>query len=1324
MSAPAADAKSIFGRALELDPEDRAAYLDEACANDPALRARIDGLLAAHGEAGEFMRRPAAAVAAEITVGYEPIAECPGTVVGPYKLLEQIGEGGFGVVFMAEQTLPVRRRVALKVLRPGMDTRQVVARFEAERQALALMDHLNIAKVHDGGETESGRPYFVMELVRGVPVTDFCDQNRLPVRERLGLFVQVCRAVQHAHQKGVIHRDLKPANILVTLHDGTPVPKVIDFGIAKAIGQPLTDKTLVTGFAQMVGTPLYMSPEQAELSGLDVDTRTDIYSLGVLLYELLTGTTPFDRDRLRTAGLDEVRRIIREEEPARPSTRVSTLGAAAATVSANRGSDARHLSRLIRGELDWVVMKALEKDRNRRYESPSALAADVQRYLDDEPVLACPPSTAYRLRKFVRRNKGPVLAASLVVLALLVGVGSTTWGLVQATNARAEAVAEAGMKDDALRDKDAALTAARQSKRDADEKLFASYLAEARALRTSRRPGQRFESLAVVRRATALARTLGLPDERYQGLRDAAIAALALPDLYPVGPWVPYPADAFSVVFDEAQTLYVRTDRRGNCSVRRIADDSEIHHLPGRGVPAWPRLTPDGKFLALSHYVEGPAGKPIAVEVWMLGPTAARKVLSEDKARASVFHPHLPQVALVYADGAIGLFELPGGRLLKRLSPVTLTREVWIDLHPTEAIVAVCSNFGSVVQLRDLGTGAVLAALPQDGRTCGVAWAPDGRTLAVGQRNPDRIRIYDRATLQVVRTLESNGSEPGLFNPAGDRLVSTGWTGIVELFDAGTGNRLFTDRTSRSSIRFSADGQRLSGATKDGKLGSWQVGDGREYRTLVRQALPEKAGFYSSVSVSPDGRLVATVMTDGFGLWDLASGSELAFIPMPWGHVRVLFEPSGALLVLGPTGLSRWPIRKESGAAGPWVVGPPERLPLPRGHALGQSRDGRVIVTCSRAVDDQQPYAGGYILYADRPNQPIRLDPGADIVWIAVSPDGRWVITVVHQTGLAKIWDARDGRLVRQLTEFGAGYPRFSPDSRWLSTDVDGGRLFTVGTWEPGPRLGGSGTFAPDGKLVALPAAGVGERLVDPATGRTLATLEDPNLQSIQGPVFTPDGTRLIGVGSRKGITVWDLRLIRQHLAELGLDWEAPPYPPADPEGDVAPRKVEVRLGDPARLREEKLRQAVAFHRRRLDANPNDAAACNNLAWYFLTGPEPLRDLNAALPLAEKAVQLQPGNPVCANTLGLAYLRAGRYREAVAVLRPNLEKQEDSCLGYDLFLLAMCHHELGEPARARDYYDWALRWTRTHRGRNPDEVEELSDFRAEVEKKLGVKKDN
>src|SRR5262245_53715194 len=417
--------ESILAAAVELGSEvERRQFVERACAGDIELRRRVEELIDNHFRAGNFLASLAPHTVATVE---ELVGERPGSVIGAYKLLEQIGEGGFGVVFLAEQTQPVRRKVALKVLKPGMDSRQVVARFEAERQALALMDHPHIAHILDGGATASGRPYFVMELVRGIPLTDFCDRNRLPVRPRLGLFVSVCQAVQHAHQKGIIHRDLKPSNVLVTLHDGTPVPKVIDFGIAKAMGQQLTDKTLFTHFAQMVGTPLYMSPEQAGLSGLDVDTRSDVYSLGVLLYELLTGTTPFHKERFQEAGYDEMRRILREEEPPRPSTRIGTLGQAAVAVSANRNSDAKRLSRLFRGELDWIAMKALEKDRNRRYESASAFAADVQRYLHDEPVLACPPSAWYRLKKFARRHGGALVIATVLILVALSLLAGVTW---------------------------------------------------------------------------------------------------------------------------------------------------------------------------------------------------------------------------------------------------------------------------------------------------------------------------------------------------------------------------------------------------------------------------------------------------------------------------------------------------------------------------------------------------------------------------------------------------------------------------------------------------------------------------------------------------------------------------------------------------------------------------------------------------------------------------------------------------------------------------------------------------------------------------------
>jgi serine/threonine protein kinase/tetratricopeptide (TPR) repeat protein len=441
---------TIVCAAVEIaSAEERSAYVAQACGDDKELRGRVEQLVAAHFRAGSFMESPAAlapspqegeAQGGKATLVEDSVNERPNTIIGPYKLLERIGEGGMGTVWMAQQTEPVKRLVALKLIKAGMDSKQVIARFEAERQALALMDHANIARVLDGGTTGAGRPYFVMDLVSGVPITRYCDEHHLTPRQRLELFIPVCQAVQHAHQKGIIHRDLKPSNVLVATYDDKPVPKVIDFGIAKAADQKLTDKTLVTGLGNIVGTLEYMSPEQAEINQLDIDTRSDIYSLGVLLYELLAGSPPFTKKDLEMAGMLEMLRLIREQEPSKPSTKLSTADGLP-TLAANRGTEPAKLTKLVRGELDWIVMKALEKDRNRRYETANGFAMDLQRYLADEPVQAGPPSTIYRLKKFMRRNRGPVLTASIFLLLLIGGIVGTTLGLFRALSAEEQAVA-------------------------------------------------------------------------------------------------------------------------------------------------------------------------------------------------------------------------------------------------------------------------------------------------------------------------------------------------------------------------------------------------------------------------------------------------------------------------------------------------------------------------------------------------------------------------------------------------------------------------------------------------------------------------------------------------------------------------------------------------------------------------------------------------------------------------------------------------------------------------------------------------------------------
>jgi WD40 repeat protein len=1034
----------------------------------------------------------------------------------------------------------------------------------------------------------------------------------------------------------------------------------------------------------MVGTFEYMSPEQAEMSALGVDTRSDIYSLGVLLYELLTGSTPLSHQRVKEAAYAEILRIIKEEEPPRPSTRLSDSGEALESISAQRHMEPAKLMQLVRDELDWIVMKTLEKDRNRRYETANGLAMDVQRYLNDEPVHACPPSAGYRLRKFVRRHKGPVLAASFLILALVGGTIGTTWGMLLATDAEAVAVNE-------TKQKETALLASQRSERGKSEQLWRALVAQARANRLSRRPGQRFESLETLQRATQLARTLKLPAENFHELQSAVIATLAVPDLYLAGPWNPFPAVPYSFDFDEAHAIYARTDREGNCSIRRAADDTEIHRLKGLGAPAWFRFSRDGKFVAV-----GAHRPPIEIQVWQLDGLTPRLLLSEKQSYRADFHPNAQLVALSYDDGAIGVFELPSGRRTSRLLPDTLTREVVIALHPTEPLVAVASYFGSVVQVRDVQTGTVLASLPQPARALSVAWDPDGRTLAIGSES-HHIRLYDRTTWQAYRTLETGAVVTSIaFDPAGDRLAMfSSWVGILELFDVGTGQKLMASLPKTwSSCRFSRDGQRLACAVQDGKLGIWQIAGGQEFRTLERNVLHSRDKYFVA-AVHPEGRLLAVAKVDGVGLWDLASGSQLAFIPGGDPNNRVLFEPSGALLALvEPTGLSRWPIRKEANASHKWVVGPPERLPLPPGSDLDQSRDGKVIVSCDRAVGTHQAYAGGWILHADRPKEPIRLDAGADIWCIAVSPDGRWVVTMDHGNFL-KVWDARDARLVKQLADQVSDYPRFSPDGRSLATRLDG-RLLAVGTWEPGPQVGAGAVFAPDrdSKLMAVPTPN-GIRLVDQATGREVAKLEDPNLDGTDHAVLTPDGTKLIAVNRMKGISVWDLRLIRRQLKELDLDWDWPEFPAAA-KADVPRTPLTIQLIDP-------------------DAR---AQLLNNQAWVLATHPEPKnRDPGRAVKLAQEAVALAPKDGMIWNTLGAAHYRAGEWKGAIAALLKSMELRNGGN-SFDWFILAMSHWKLDQPEEARKWYEPAVAWMDKHQPQN----DELRRFRAEAAQLLGIEK--
>jgi serine/threonine protein kinase/WD40 repeat protein len=1346
MTAIENQARSIFLAVLERASDEWPALLTEACGGNAELQARVEQLLHAHQAMGSIQLGGASVLDATI----DPICERPGAVIGPYKLLEQIGEGGFGVVFMAEQHQPMRRKVALKLLKPGMDTRQVIARFEAERQALALMDHPNIAHVFDGGETASGRPYFVLELVRGISITEFCDQNHLPIHERLELFVTVCQAVQHAHQKGVIHRDLKPSNVMVTLHDNAPIVKVIDFGIAKAMGQQLTEKTLFTNFAQLIGTPVYMSPEQAQMSGLDMDTRTDVYSLGVLLYELLTGTTPFDKERLGTAAYDEMRRIIREEEPAKPSTRLSELSRPHApreasvtrivtstleSISAQRRIEPANLTKLVRGELDWIVMKALEKDRNRRFESASAFAADVERYLNDQTVLACPPTLGYRLRKSMRRHKGPVLAAMLVALALVGGIIGTTWGLIRATYAEANAVTEANEKETALKDREVALS-------DAQDKLFLSLVNQARAERIGGRVGQRFGALKSIRDAAQIRMT--------SELRTEAIAALILPDVELAAEWEGWPEDSISLAFDADFERFARLDKRGGVTVCRLNNGQEevITRLtaPGRSPPHAVWLSPDGRFVACGHS-RLRVGVARGVRVWRLDERSPVVVLDVPEGvhlNALAFRPNGRQLAIGHANKAVSIYDLMTGECVQRFAEDSTV--IHLAFHPSDSRVALALLNGRV-EVFDAETGKKLQT-PQVPSGDAVTWHPDGRRLAIAG-DDRKIHLWDTETGAAVMAPWVGHRYDGVrvgFNHSGDRLLSVDWGGQTKLWDVANGRTLLTMPGS-FGLQVSSDDRLIGHEVSGTKIRLWRLAGGQELRVLRGRNADSSDVIHNPV-VHADGQTLAAATSQGLSFFELAMGEELASVRLrePYAY-PVFFDPakpsptagepgagdgSGGWMTGGFSGVLFWPARPDPVRQRVLHIGPPQQLVADSGsgYASGTSASSDSSVV---AVPQGRSTT---VLYRSRPDRRVVLGPQFDVRFAAVSPDGRLVVTSSHfedhRSKSARIWNADTGEQVHELPLDGPTEAKFSPDGRWLMTITRGAcRLWEVSTWHEVRDFDtsyGYFAFSPDSQILAISDVFNVIRLVETATGRELARLTGPEPMWYAPRCFAPDGTRLVATCSgQKALYVWDLRLIRQQLKQMGLDWDWPNFTPADSTAQRAgPIAIQVQFGDadlPVPTPEERAQHDMERYRRAIEANPESAADSNSLAWLYLAGPESLRDANAALPLAEAAVSLAGNARQLAahrNTLGVAYYRAGRYLEAVQILRTNVASREDSGLSFDLFFLALSYEKLGESARARDYYDWAVRWAATERNLSAEQSNGLPAIRAEAKEVLGI----
>jgi WD40 repeat protein/serine/threonine protein kinase len=1097
--------RSIFLTALEKEAAERTAYLDAACGGDAELRRQVDALLAEHAGAGNFLEGRAVDEHAP-KAPTRPL-EQPGSVIGPYKLLQQIGEGGMGVVFMAEQQEPVRRKVALKIIKPGMDSRLVLARFEAERQALALMDHPHIAKVLDAGTTNQGRPYFVMELVKGVPITQYCDERRLTPKDRLELFVPVCQAIQHAHQKGIIHRDLKPSNLLVALYDGKPVPKVIDFGVAKAIGPQLTERTLFTEFGSVIGTLEYMSPEQAELNQLDIDTRSDIYGLGVLLYELLTGTTPLERKRLWESALLEALRMIREEEVPKPSTRLSKTSELP-SIAANRGLEPNKLGGQVRGELDWIIMKCLEKDRNRRYETANNLATDLQRFLHDEPVQASPPSAWYRFRKFVKRHKTGMAAALVVTVAAVLAVTALTTSTVLIARAL-EAVTEA---------KKELGSALERERREsyfqrialAHRELLDNNLLKAEELLDECPSDRRAWEWHYLKRLCHVEPVTVRADHRW--FQPVALS--------PDGQRLATATEAKTVTIWNAQTgeelFALAGAAEVRCAAFRATDGSIVTGDMSGAVTVWDATT--------RQAIGAPGRHKAAVNDLAVSPDGRLVASASD-------------------DHTVKVWEATTGELVHDLRGHE--GSVYSVAFSRDGRSVASGGYDATVKVWDAKSGKLVQTLlGHKGPVRGLAFSADGRQLASASLD-GTLKIWETSTAQEARTLHGhNLFVTGVaFIDDGRRLASVSSDKSLKIWDATTGQVVLTLRGHThelTGLAISADGRRLASVSPERKVRIWDASplDAKAGQDSLTLRHTDKAW---DLSFSPDGRRLASSSFGGtVRVWDPQTGREDSASALQiMGLFSVAFSPDGRRIASGSARIAEG----QPSFLKVWDTATSQEILHPRpfngvAFCVAFSPDkGRWIVTGGETADATVWDATtGHVAGNLR-------TPGPHVWGLAFSPDGRR-LACLSMEGMVAIYDATrwgDKFSPEPILTFQAhkssvrANPAFSPDGKRLVVPGDEN---TVNIWDvtttdkpPAAALltlrGHSAqvwgvAFSPDGRWVASGGEDYTAKLWRAATGELIHSFRGH--ASVVGRVaFSPDGKRLASSSFDKTVKVWEL---------------------------------------------------------------------------------------------------------------------------------------------------------------------------------------------------------